>query len=127
MSTDTHTFAVVDPMRYLTNSKGEQVTPLIRMYGTPDPLPLDVSRGQIRMYHLAHENVTKAEKEQAIEASLRFHQKFGTMEEKAKASEALQNLRRERGSESPYHIPIPVGEERESSVSKGKWDVQVIV
>lgn len=64
---------VVNPLKFLSDSTGRQVTPLILEYGTPDPLPLNAGASPTRAYHRAHGNSTLEQKARAVEQSLRFH------------------------------------------------------
>ena len=55
----------VEPSTYLSDSHGNQVTPLARTTGPPDPLPPNSGRSPTRAYHRAHGNVTYHQKSQA--------------------------------------------------------------
>ena len=70
--------ADVDPMAYLSDSTGRQVTPIARTEGPKDPLPLDLPAERLKElkkeYHLAHGNRTPLQKMRAIDESNRQHQ-----------------------------------------------------
>ncbi|MCJ1248930.1 hypothetical protein MMC30_006151 [Trapelia coarctata] len=55
----------VEPMSYLSDSQGRQVTPLARTQGPPDPLPAGSGPSPTRAYHKAHGNITEHQKTQA--------------------------------------------------------------
>jgi hypothetical protein len=60
-------------MTYLSDGKGNQITPTIKIHGTPDPLPLNAGKSPTKAYHRAHRNITHEQKARAEAASLRFH------------------------------------------------------
>ena len=70
---------MVDPVVYLSDSMGKQVTPYARSKGMPDPLPLRAGVGPTAAYHTAHGNVTKDQKARALDLSLRAHVASGKL------------------------------------------------
>ena len=69
----TYRLLVVDPLTYLSDASGRQVTPFILTRGPPDPLPPNAGASPTRAYHKAHGNRTAEQKQRAILASLRAH------------------------------------------------------
>jgi hypothetical protein len=68
----TYVLSELEPLSYLSDSSGRQVTPLARTRGSPDAMPIDADEKLKRIYHRAHGNETELQKAKAI---VRAHEK----------------------------------------------------